>query len=1081
MPCPFIAKEKHNISILNLNNLNLILNTVNMKKKHFKAVGELFKPLLKGLLSAVVLGVTLSTAMAQEREVTGSILDENGEGLPGVTIIIKGTTSGTISDFNGIYKLNLSEEGSALVFSALGYDTQEITVGSRSVIDISMTTNVSELEEIVVTGYLSQSKKSVSGAISSVDMGEATKVPLFNAAEALQGRATGVTVTSGGAPGSVPTIRIRGYGTPNNNDPLYVIDGVQTTDAYVLNSINPSDIEQMNVLKDGAAAIYGARASNGVVVITTKNGKYNSGKAKLTFSSYFGTQKASNLPELLTAEQHKDMVFDSRTNDNYDFTLGHPQYDPTGSGTYSVPSSINGTPAGTTANVNGKTGTNWMDEIFRDAPLQNYALTLESGSNSSKMLMSANYMNRDGIQLGGGYDRVNTRLNTEFSVKDRVRIGEHLSASFENANGGNSMEAALRMNPLIPVRDTDGNFSGIYSTSNAMGNQSNPVGNLLNAKNDYNKTLRVVGDIYAEVDILNDLTFKTSAGINYRTYEQRVFLPQTPANETKNEEADLLHQNQTSYEWVWSNTLNYDKTFGQHRINVLAGTEAVYNSYRGQQVQRSGYLFEDPNFYFLSNGSGAPVINYANASSYSLYSVFGSVNYSFSGKYFASITVRNDKTSRFSQANAAATFPAFSAGWLVSDEAFFPKGFVSTMKLRASYGTMGNQSLTAANPDVNQSALDETTAYYSFDGSSLASVGAKLSQVGNANLKWETSVSQNFGIDLAFMNDRLYLNADLFSITTNDLISQDNTLIGTTAIDASAPYVNVGEFKNSGIELALGYAGATTSGFSYGVDVIFSSYKNEVISLITDYYTGGGFRNGDATRTGYGADRVLSEFYGRQVIGIFASEAEVAAAPDQGFATNADGVGRFQYANLNEDNVINDDDRTFIGSPHPDFTYGINLTAGFKGFDLSAFFQGTQGNEIYNTLAIYTDFPTFFSLNRSTRVLDSWSSTNTGAELPALSENVTNSETNPNSYFVEDGSYFRLKNLQLGYNIPSSALSKLGMSAARIYVQGTNLFTSTKYNGADPEIQESGSLTLGVDYGKYPLAKVVTVGLKFNF
>lgn len=403
------------------------------------------------------------------------------------------------------------------------------------------------------------------------------------------------------------------------------------------------------------------------------------------------------------------------------------------------------------------------------------------------------------------------------------------------------------------------------------------------------------------------------------------------------------------------------------------------------------------------------------------------------------------------------------------------------MKLRASYGTMGNQSLTAANPDVNQSALDETTAYYSFDGSSLASVGAKLSQVGNANLKWETSVSQNFGIDLAFMNDRLYLNADLFSITTNDLISQDNTLIGTTAIDASAPYVNVGEFRNSGIELALGYAGATTSGFSYGVDVIFSSYKNEVISLITDYYTGGDFRNGNATRTGYGADRVLSEFYGRQVIGIFASEEEVAAAPDQGFATNADGVGRFQYANLNEDNVINDDDRTFIGSPHPDFTYGINLTAGFKGFDLSAFFQGTQGNEIYNTLAIYTDFPTFFSLNRSTRVLDSWSSTNTGAEMPALSENVTNSETNPNSYFVEDGSYFRLKNLQLGYNIPSSALSKLGMSAARIYVQGTNLFTSTKYNGADPEIQESGSLTLGVDYGKYPLAKVVTVGLKFNF
>jgi TonB-linked SusC/RagA family outer membrane protein len=1073
MPCPFIAKEKHNISILNLNNVNLILNTINMKKKHFKAVGELFKPLLKGLLSAVVLGVTLSTAMAQEREVTGSILDENGEGLPGVTIIIKGTTSGTISDFNGIYKLNLSEEGSALVFSALGYDTQEITVGSRSVIDISMTANVSELEEIVVTGYTSQSKKSVTGAVGTVDIGEATKVPMLNAAEALQGRVTGVTVTNNGEPGGVPNIRIRGYGTTNNNDPLYIIDGVQTTDAYVLNTINPSDILQMNVLKDGAASIYGARASNGVVIITTKSGSYGSGKVKLTAEAYFGSQRAINLPEVLNAQQHGDMLFQSYANDGE--AWGHQQYGSDASGAI-IPSVIQGTPGDIVMNV-APGGTNWMKELYRDAPVKNYAISASGGSESAKFMMSLQYQDRDGIQVATNYDRVSTRLNGEFTVKDRVRIGQHMNVSFENGSTANNHENALRASPLMPVYDADGDFGGPYAGL-GLGNSSGPVSEQMATKDNYNKTLRAVGDVYLEADLLENLTFKTSAGINYRQFEQRGFAPSNPYAETPRADPILYHGEQSNYEWVFSNTLNYNKTFGEHSLGILVGTEAVYNTFRFMSLQRSGFLFEDPDFYFLTNGSNDPVITGSGETDYALSSYFGNLNYSFRDRYFFSMSVRNDKTSRFSQANASATFPSLSAAWIVSEEAFFPRGVISNLKVKGSWGKLGNQSLSITNPDVNQSSLNDNLAYYVFNGSGTPTTGALLSQLGNKDLKWETTTSINVGVELGFLNDKLSVNFDWFDITTNDLIAQDLTTITTTAIDANAPYVNIGEVNNTGIELAIGYADQTSSGFSYGVDLIFSSYDNEVTQLASEFQVGGGFRNGNnATRTEVG--QPISSFYGRQVIGIFETQAEVDASGQAGA-----GVGRFQYADINDDGVVDDEDRTYIGSPHADFTYGLNLNVGFKGFDVSAFFSGSQGNDAYNVLKIYTDFPSFVDLNRSTRVLDSWTPTNTGASLPQLSAGAAssgNNETNSNSYYVEDASYFRLKNLQIGYTLPSSISSKLAMDNARIYVQGTNLFTLTDYNGADPEIQESGTLGLGVDYGKFPQSRILSVGFKFNF
>ncbi|MDB9930050.1 TonB-dependent receptor, partial [Cyclobacteriaceae bacterium] len=416
------------------------------------------------------------------------------------------------------------------------------------------------------------------------------------------------------------------------------------------------------------------------------------------------------------------------------------------------------------------------------------------------------------------------------------------------------------------------------------------------------------------------------------------------------------------------------------------------------------------------------------------------------------------------------------AAWIVSDENFFSKGVVSSLKLKASYGLLGNQSLNVTNPDVNQSSLNDNLAYYAFSGSGSPTVGALLTQVGNSDLKWETTTSINVGVELGFLNDKLYVNADWFDITTTDLIAQDLTKITTTAIDAGAPFVNIGEVNNTGIELAIGYADQTSSGFSYGVDLVFSSYDNQVTALASAFQVGGGFRNGStATRTEVG--QPISSFYGRNVIGIFQDQAEVDDAPTQAGA----GIGRFRYEDVDKDGDIDDDDRTYIGSPHADFTYGINLTAGFKGFDLSAFFSGSQGNDAFNVTKIHTDFPSFVDQNRSIRVLDAWSPTNTGASLSALTAGDANNEIASNSYFVEDASYFRLKNLQIGYTLPSSISSKLSMDNARVYIQGTNLFTLTDYTGADPEIQESGTLGLGVDYGKFPQSRMLSMGFKFNF
>lgn len=1023
-----------------------------------------------------------ATEISDQETVSGMVTDQAGVPLPGVNVFIKGTSVGTQTDFDGNYSLDVAE-GQTLVFSYVGFATQEIVVGAQDVIDVTLQEDASKLDEIVVLGYTQQTRADVTGSVSSVDVSEATKAPIVNAAEALQGRVTGVTVQNDGSPGGSPVVRIRGFGTSNNNNPLYIIDGVQTDDPSILNSLNSSDIAQMNVLKDGAAAIYGARASNGVVIITTKGGSYGMTGPSIAVDSYVGFARATNLPGLLNPQQHGEMIFQSLRNDGAELT--HPQY---GSGTSPVvPDMIQGVPVDVTVPAGG---TNWLDEIFQTAPTYNASVSLQNGNEFGKFLLSVNYLKREGIQLETGYERAVTRLNSEFKIGDRLRIGNHLNVSFSNQRSqSDEVNNALRNSPLLPVRDDNGNFTGSYNAAAGLSNPTNPVANLLRASDNYNKQLRVFGDVYAALEIFEGLSVKTSLAGDVQTYDGRFFLPLNPEHSEPRSTNTLTEQNSNNYQWIWTNTINYGNNFGNHSVDAVAGIEALSDHQKGNGISRNGYLFEDPDFYLLNNGSGDPIIDYAFDQTNSLYSLFGNVNYNYDGKYYLSGTVRRDKSSRFLGDNKSDIFPSFSAGWVISNEDFYPEGaFVNRLKLKGSWGEVGNQSLPVGNPTINISNLNNQVADYPFNGDGGITSGAVLSQVGNPNLRWETSVTKNIGLDLDMFQSRLQATIELYEITTEDLITQDFSLISTTAIDASAPFVNLGSIQNTGVDFSLGYSSNPSKEFTWGANFNLSHYKNEVTDLISEFQTGNvGFRGGALTRTSEG--KPLSYFYGREVIGIFGSEAEVADAADQGFADPADGVGRLRYADINGDGVINDDDRTDIGSPHPDFTYGLNLTAAYKGFDLSAFFNGSQGNDIYNYQKIFTDFPLFFNANRSDRVVDSWTPDNPDASLPALSQTIRNNETNPNSFFVEDGSFLRLSNLQIGYNFAENIVEKLGVQNLRIYVQGTNLFTITDYDGLDPEIPSFDSLTLGVDAGGgigngyqpvYPVSQIYTFGVNIK-
>ena len=1023
----------------------------------------------------VVLMLSSSLIFAQN-SISGSVSDESNNPIPGATVVVEGTNTGVVTDFDGNYQINASA-GDQLTFSSLGFGSQTITVGNQNQINVTLMSSVDILDEVVVSGYQTQQRRSLSGAIGTVDTDEAFKTQVTNAAEALQGRVAGVQVTSGGGPGAAPVIRIRGYSTTNDNSPLYVIDGIQTTDPNVMRDINPRDIENISVLKDGSAAIYGARASNGVIVVTTKKGTYNQANTLEVDASY-GISTVTRVPDMLNVQQHADMTWQSILNDGN--TPSHPQY---GTGaTPSVPIFLN-VPIPSGAEYEGAgakvapNGTDWFDEIFDPAEVTNVSVSASGGSEQGRYHMSANYLKQEGVIIHTGYERASTRLNSEFKIGDKLTVAENLNITYdkEGTTSGNPIQNAAFSSPLVPVRDTNGNFAGTYSNSARVGIANNPVADLYRGRNDYNKNLRVIGDISVKWQITPELVFKTSAGITMRDLNGRYFTALNPEHGEAISNNTLSEQSFRQDSWVVTNFLNYKNSFGDHNLDLLVGTEQTKNNYKGFGALRTNYLFEDPSFYLLSNGSGVPVISGAGANSNSISSLLATANWSYNN-IGATATIRKDDTSRFAKATSDAVFPSASMFWLMSSEDWFDSSVFDTLKIRASYGELGNQEIGISNADINISNINEFTGAYAYGGSGGATAGAVIASKGNPLLTWETMTSKNFAIDAGFMDNKLTMTLDVFENVTDGLVAQDTQKISTTAIDASAPYTNLGSMKSSGFDLSLNYGDTTSNGVTYSIAANATRAKNEVTELISESYSGYSDRIGTMTRSSVGEP--ISYFYGRNVLGIFQTEAEVASHATQDGA----GVGRFKYEDINNDGIINDSDRTKIGDPHPDLIFGVNVNVAYKNWDMSMFWNGQLGFDIFDYTALYYETPYFFNGNRSTRVLDSWSPSNTGAELPALSETTLNSEfSTSNSFFVRDGSYARLRSLQIGYTLPDNIASKLGASSARVYYNGTNLLTLTDFTGLDPEVPRGGALDIGVYNAQYPSNAISSLGINIKF
>jgi TonB-dependent starch-binding outer membrane protein SusC len=1075
-----------------------------------------------GLAFLLVLGINVCM-QAQDRKVTGKVAGSDGAGIPGATILLKGTQVGTTSDANGAFGVNVKGNNDILVISSIGFKTQEVEVGNRSNITIALAEDASQLGEIIVTGYATQRKKDITGAVTVVSAKELTALPTASVTQMLQGRAAGVTVGNDNSPGGGTMVRIRGFGSINNNSPLYVIDGTPTTGT--LNQINPNDIESMQVLKDASAAsIYGARAANGVVIITTKRG--SPGEPKISFDMYTGTQQVGKTLSLLNTKELGQYYYESEIGaGKTPGTSPSAQYkfDPSGGQTiadyiypnvfgtlpanYTYTNDINDPALSKTAfNITkaNKEGTDWQHEIFGPAKISSYQLGATGGTKSGKYAISGNYFNQDGILKYTKYTRYSVRANTEFT-RNKLTFGENFTVSYDERTGvpnGNNNESnpimfAIRIQPIIPVFDITGGPIALGGTNTSdlngfagsrgsnLGNAPNPLARQWRERTNITKGTHIFGNTFAEFQPIKDLKFRTSLGVEFNNYNLAAYFNRDIEAAEPRSSNSLTLTNTWDRSITWYNTANYSKTIAtNHNFNILVGTEAVQTFSQNFNAARSNYAFDDESYRYLNLGAAAGLSNAGpGALLTALFSQFGKLNYSYKDLFLADFTLRRDGSSRFSKAYRYGVFPAFSVGVRMTELPFM-KGltFLDDLKLRGGWGKTGNQLIpnvynayTLYTPDPLNNAYD-----ISGSGNSIAS-GFDLTQFGNPNGRWETNTSTNIGIDATLLKSKLEVILDFYDRTTSNMLTQ--VPIPRTAGTGTIPYTNIGEINNKGMDFNVTWKDNIGS-LRYSIGALFSKYKNNVVKLND---------NPSATVFGFStrlpaisvtkAGLPIASFYGYIVDGVIKDDAEAAGAPKFGTYTRA---GVFKFRDINGDNVITAADKTIIGNPHPDFTYGFNLNLGYKNWDLTMFAQGSQGNEIFNYLKYWTDFNTFQG-NRSTDMLyKSWKKQGDDALLPRLnSQDGTSQQIS--TYFVEDGSYMRIKNIQLTYSIPTAWVQKIKISSAQIYVQGQNLFTFTKYKGLDPDINLRNSSTdnqdihMGIDEGAFPVAKSYNVGVRLGF
>ena len=1012
---------------------------------------------LKRFLLSFMLMLTCTILYAQT-EITGTVVDETGETVIGATVVEKGTSNGTVTDFDGNFIIKVNP-GATLVISYIGYDKME--VAAENGMTVTLKDNAVELKELVVTGYQVQRKADLTGAVAVMDMKGPISESDPNMLNSMQGKLSGVDIVTDAAPGGgSSTIRVRGMSTVNACDPLYVIDGVATNEN--LNSLNAADIESIQVLKDASSAsIYGSRAANGVIIITTKKGK--DGRMAINVNYNAALQTIVKTFDMLTADQWGQAYWQAAKNDGIAPTAVAALY---GNGaTPQLVSSVNGI---------ATADTDWQKAVYSNAWTHNISASISNGSEKGSYLFSGSYINQNGLMDRTFYKRLSGRVNSTYNFNQYLRVGENLMiAKWDNrgadVNGDRGIPySAMRQHPAIPVYSAEGVFADPVAM---LGSDiDNPVQTLYNARDNQNSSWRIFGNAYVDIMPIKGLTLKSNIGIEHIQYLNKALTRNVRPEDISANRAVTRAYGQGDT-WTWTNTANYLLDInGVHHFTFLAGTEAIKYVFEDLSATRKDYAFEDADYMQIGSGSGT-MTNGGGKQEWALFSLFGKIDYNYADRYLLSATLRRDQTSRLSSKNNSGIFPAFSAAWRISEEAFWPKNHtIDNVKLRAAWGQNGNSAISNNYAAYSTYVYDMGNGAYDLNGTGTGVVsGIKVLTTGNPDLKWETTTQTNIGIDAYLFNNTVSLSADYYWKDTKDMITIPPVL--SVAGENAAKYVNTGEMKNHGFELNLGYHSPMYGDFSWEANYNFSMYRNKLVKYNDKVNViGGDFRLIEGQPMGV--------YYGYITDGIFQDADQVSNHAIQ----EGKGIGRLIFRDINGDGYVNDQDRCIIGDPNPDFAMGLNLTAYYKNWSLSTFFAGEFGFDIYNGTRKQLEFMTYGNLytNRGKAVLNAWTPENTGATIPALTTIDDNNEVRMSTYYVEDGSYLKCKYIKLGYRFDQSWLQTLGLTAMNIYGQVENVFTATKYSGLDPEVP-LGTYGARIDNGPYPRARTFSLGLNLSF
>ncbi|MBR5730225.1 MAG: TonB-dependent receptor [Prevotella sp.] len=1018
------------------------------------------------------------TIMYAQTEISGSVVDETGEGVIGATVKEKDTSNGTVTDFDGNFKL-MVEAGKTLVITYIGYNPVEVIAAPG--MKVHLKEDQLLLNEVVVTGYTTQRKADLTGAISTVTPSDLAKQNENNPIKAMQGRVPGMNISADGSPSGNATVRIRGVGTLNNNDPLYIIDGVPTKAG--MHELNGNDIESIQVLKDAASAsIYGSRAANGVIIITTKKGK--DGKVRIDFDGSIALQTYAHKMEVLNAKEFGQVMWQGYVNDGLDPNSNGLGYKYDWSYNQQGQPVLNGITMSKYLDAAGITpaaDTDWFDQTTRQGLIQQYNVSLSNGSDKGTSFFSLGYYKNKGIIESSDFERYSARMNAEYKllkIKDKsiVTVGEHftLNRTSEVQAPGGFLENVLQFNPSLPVYTTKDDYAGPVG---GYPDRENPVARLQRNSDNRYTYWRMFGDAYININPLKDFNIKSTFGLDYAQKQQRIFTypvtEGTVANSTNAVEGKQEHWTK----WMWNAIATYNLEKGNHRADLMAGIELNREDDVWFSGKKYDYMILNPDYMWPNAGVGEAEA-YGSGEGYSLISYFGKLNYNFADRYLLSLTMRYDGSSRFGKNNRYGTFPSISAGWRINEEQFMKDvKWLDNLKLRASWGQTGNQEIsniaryTLYESNYGEANFGGQSYGTSYDiagtngGQTLPS-GFKRNQLGNDDLKWETTTQTNIGLDFGLFRNALYGSFEWYFKKTKDILVYMPG-IGVMG-EGSSQWINAGEVENKGIELNIGYRGEI-SNLSYDISGNLGTYRNKVTKLPETIAANGTFGgNGVESVVGHPMYSQMGYVYD----GIFKSQEEI----DNHATQDGAGLGRIRWKDLNGDGVINEKDQEWIYDPTPDFTWGLNIYLQYKNFDFTMFWQGVQGVDVISDLKKETDLWSglnISNLNKGKRLLDAWSPTNNSSNIPAISTMDNNNEKRVSTYFVENGSFAKLRTIQLGYNFPKSIAEKLYMERLRMYVSAQNLLTikSKNFTGVDPENANFG----------YPIPLNITFGLNVSF